>query len=100
MQLQISVQLTIPWNGNYSQATSSVSLCERLAILVSGHPNYTDGKPLGIPIIENSKGRTQADASFALLDSFEISSKISALVFDTIASNSGIHKVSAKIIEQ
>ena len=73
---------------------------ERLAVLVSGAPEYTEGKLLGVPSLINSTGRSQADASYDLLGAWELQNNIVALVFDTTSSNSGIHNGAAKLLEE
>lgn len=73
---------------------------ERLAILVSGAPEYNEGKLLGVPSLRDSTGKSQADASYDLLDVWELTTNIVALVFDTTASNSGVHKGAATLLEQ
>lgn len=73
---------------------------ERLAVIVSGAPEYTEGKLLGVPSLLDSTGKSQADASYDLLDVWDLTDNIVALVFDTTASNSGIHKGAATLLEQ
>lgn len=73
---------------------------ERLAVLLSGAPEYTEGKLLGVPLLADSKGKTQADATYDLLEGWDLSDRVVALVFDTTASNSGVHKGAAKLIEE
>jgi hypothetical protein len=73
---------------------------ERLAVLLSGAPEYTEGKLLGVPSLPDSKGQTQADATYDLLQVWDLLDNVRALVFDTTSSNSGIHKGAAKLIEE
>lgn len=73
---------------------------ERLAVLLSGAPQYIEGKLLGVPSLVDSKGMTQANATYDLLEVWDISDRVAALVFDTTASNSGVHKGAAKLIEE
>ena len=73
---------------------------EQLAVLVSGAPEYSEGKLLGVPILVDSKGETQANATLDLLEAWDLSDNVVALVFDTTASNSGIHNGTAKLIEE
>ena len=73
---------------------------ERLAVLVSGAPEYSEGKLLGVPTLLDSTGKSQANASYDLLDVWELTDNVVALVFDTTASNSGIHKGAATLLEQ
>ena len=73
---------------------------EQLAVLVSGAPEYSEGKLLGVPALSDSKGKTQANATLDLLEAWDLSDNVVALVFDTTASNSGIHNGAAKLIEE
>ncbi|KAG0723910.1 hypothetical protein GWK47_041758 [Chionoecetes opilio] len=73
---------------------------ETLAVLVSGPPAYPEGKLLGVPVIDSSTGTVQAEASMDLLEAWGLTGVITALVFDTTASNSGVHRGAAKLLEQ
>lgn len=73
---------------------------ERLAVLISGAPEYIEGKLLGVPSLQDSKGKSQADASYDLLEVWKLTDNVAALVFDTTASNSGIYKGAATLLEQ
>ena len=85
--------VTIHWDGK------RFSDEERLAILASGAPNYIEGKLLGVPKVLNGTGRIQADANIELLEAYQISNDIQALVFDTTAANSGVYRGAATLIE-
>ena len=63
---------------------------EQLTVLVSGAPKYSKGKMLGVPALVDSKGETQANATLDLLEAWDLSNNVVALVFDTTASYSGI----------
>ncbi len=71
-----------------------------LAVLMSGPPAYPEGKLLGVPIIDSSTGTAQAEASVDLLDAWGLTGVITALVFDTTSSNSGVHRGAAKLLEE
>ena len=73
---------------------------ESLAVLVSGSPEYEEGKLLGVPCIERSTGTSQSAASYDLLTTWGLTENVVALVFDTTASNSGVHKGAAKLLEE
>ena len=62
---------------------------ERLGILVSGVPTAEEGKVLGIPVIDSSKGADQAKVTFNLAQQWGLCDNVRALVFDTTASNTG-----------
>ena len=62
---------------------------DRLAILISGTPDYEQGKLLGVPEIVDSTGPSQATATFSLVQQWDLADNIVGLSFDTTASNSG-----------
>jgi hypothetical protein len=86
------------WDGKLISDPLGVA-GERLAVLVSGAPQYNEGKLLGIPTLADSTGQAQADASYDLLEVWDIVPSVVALVFDTTASNSGIKRGAAKLLE-
>ena len=91
------------WDGKMLKdvaGTKPGSHTEALAVLVSGKPCYTEGKLLGVPFIDNSTGIMQAQTSYDLLKLWDLTDSISGLVFDTTASNSGIHRGAAKLLEE
>ena len=73
---------------------------ESLAVLVSGAPHYEEGKLLGVPFIDSSTGIQQCNASLELIETWGLADKVEGLVFDTTASNSGVNKGAAKLIEE
>ena len=73
---------------------------EQLAVLMSGAPEYSEGKLLGVPALVDSKGETQANATFDLQEAWDISDNIVVLGFDNTASNSDIHNGAAKLVEK
>jgi len=87
------------WDGKLIRDTLGNS-GEHLAILVSGSPEYTEGKLLGVPSLVDSTGKSQSDASYDLLEVWELVDNIVALVFDTTSSNSGVNKGAAKLLEE
>ena len=87
------------WDGKLLQDSLGDKF-ERLAILLSGSPEFSSGKLLGVPQLGDSKGQTQADASYDLLEAWGLKESVFTLVFDTTASNSGVHMGAAKLIEE
>ena len=77
--------LTVHWNGKLVPDFKKNK--ERLAVLVSGMPEFEAGKVLGVPIIINLTGEEQARATFDLANEWDISGNVRFLVFDTTASN-------------
>lgn len=67
---------------------------ESLGVL-SGAPEYMDGKLLGIPSLGDFQGQTQAHATYNLHEVWD-----AALVFDTTASNGVADNGAAKHIEE
>lgn len=62
---------------------------ERLAILISGIPDYKEGKLLGIPMIDDGTGLTQANSCISVLHEWKVAPTVVGMSFDTTASNSG-----------
>lgn len=73
---------------------------EYLAVIMSGLPEYVEGKILAIPQIESSSGEKQATTAYEVLCSWELENRIVALAFDTTASNTGRIKGAAKLLEE
>ena len=69
-------------------------------MLVSGLPAYREGKLLGEPVIDRSTGTAQVEASMDLLETRDLTSVITTLVFDTTSSTSGVHRGAAKLLEE
>ncbi|KAK4024350.1 hypothetical protein OUZ56_009768 [Daphnia magna] len=73
---------------------------ERVSILVSGKPYLDTPKLLGVPIISDSTGLSQKNAVSDLLSTWKITESVIGLVFDTTASNTGIHRGCATLLEK
>ena len=69
-------------------------------LLDSVAPQYEGGKLLGVPFIDSSTGIQQCNTTLELIETWGLTDNIVGLVFDTTASNSGIHKGAAKLIEE
>ena len=69
---------------------------ERLAVLISGSPHYTEGKVLGITTLTDeegnptSTGESQFEAFMKLVEEWDIN--ICEMCFDTTSSNTGRHR--------
>ncbi|KNE88383.1 hypothetical protein PSTG_18217 [Puccinia striiformis f. sp. tritici PST-78] len=70
---------------------------ERLAILVS---KGDDEQLLGVPVLENSTGISQAEAVCDSIEEWGIGDKIVGMCFDTTASNTGRMKGACTLIEK
>ena len=92
---------TLHWDGKLVRDVLGETYpVESLAVLVSGAPQYEEGKLLGVPFIESSTGIQQCNATLELIETWGLTDNIVGLVFDTTASNSGINKGAAKLIEE
>lgn len=61
---------------------------------------YGEEQLLGVPELNSSTGREQAEAVVALSDEWGVSCKVCGLVFDTTAHNSGHMHGAAILIQQ
>ena len=68
-------------------------------MLVSGPPNHKEGKLLSVQQLERGSGKAQTEATYDLLEVWNLEEKIQALVFDTSAANAGWNNGAAKILE-
>lgn len=72
---------------------------DRLAICMSV-PNFIPGQFLASPGMPNGKGATMCDRISKVVVEFGLSSKVEALVFDTTASNTGVHRGATTLFEK
>ena len=85
------------WDGKLIKDVTG-TLRENEAILVSGSPNYVEGKLLAVSVLENkdgeatSTGEAQALAVIEEVKRWGLEKNIVAFVFDTTASNTGVSK--------
>lgn len=70
---------------------------DRFSVLVSGHGI---AELLGVPILPSDTGQAMADAVMTALEDWRVMYRISAIAFDTTASNKGISAGACTIIEQ
>jgi len=75
---------TLHWDGKIVPGDT-----ERPAVLIAGLPDHKEGKLLGVPLIPDGSGTTQASVTHALTHEWNVENSIVGLVFDTTASNSG-----------
>lgn len=93
------------WNGKLIDNVRGTK-DEKLAILVSGAPHFTEGKVLGIPSLvdeENnptSTGEAQFSACLDLIDEWNLKDNIRAMCFDTTSSNTGAHRGACSRLER
>ena len=73
---------------------------ERLAILVSSFPHCPEGKLIHVSTTADGKGATMADEIVKKIEEYGLGEhKFGSLVFDTTASNTGVRKGAATILE-
>jgi len=90
--------VVVHWDSKLIQHFTGES-SERIAVLVSGGHELKKPKLLGIPSALNATGLTQKSVVFSLLQEWDVVEDVIALVFDTTASNTGIHNGCSKLIE-
>ena len=60
-----------------------------LSDVISGAPQYESKKLLGVQKLNRATGKSQVEATFDMVEMWNVESAIKSLVFDTTASNSG-----------
>ena len=90
---------TLHWDGKILENVKGENK-ERLAVVISGSPEYEEGKILGTHFICGGSGEHQKNECMRLLTEWGADKCICALCFDTTASNTGVHKGAAIKIEQ
>ena len=83
-----SQDLALHWDGKLIKDCFG-NKHEALSVLVSGTSTYKEGKLLGVQRLEKASGTAQTDASYDLLEVWNLKQHVKALVFDTTASNTG-----------
>ena len=94
-----SQDLALYWDGKLTKDCFG-NKHEALSVLVSGTSTYKEGKLLGVQRLEKASGKAQANASYDLLEVWNLKQHVNALVFDTIASNTGWNNGVAKYLEE
>ena len=72
---------------------------EHLAVHVTYTPDYEEGRLLGIPKIDNGKGKTVKEAVVQLPTDHQLQENVVGLCFDTTAANTGKRNGAATLIE-
>ena len=80
--------LALHWDGKLTKDCFG-NKHEALYGPVSGTSTYKEGKLLRVQRLEKASGTAQADASYDLLEVWNLRQHVKALVFDTTASNTG-----------
>ena len=86
--------LTVHWDGKLLEDLVGKKHVDRLPILVSGHGI---SKLLGVPKLVSGTGEVVATAVFNTIADWGISDQVSAMSFDTTASNTG-HRAGACVL--
>ena len=73
---------------------------EVLSVLVSGTSTAKEDKFLGVQRLKKASGTAQADASYDLLEMWNLKQHAKALVFDTTASCTDWNSSAAKCLEK
>lgn len=89
--------LVLHWDGKLLSNLVQHKMVERLPIIVT---NSEVEKLLGVPPLKNSKGTTQANAIYEVLEDWGLSETIKAFCCDTTASNLGMKNGSAILLER
>lgn len=90
--------LLLHWDGKMlNDIDGSGALIDRIAIIVTGNGQE---KLLGVPKTERGTGECQAKACLDAIQKCNLSLQIKGLVFDTTASNTGLHKGACVQIEK
>lgn len=89
--------LILHWDGKMLPDLLQHSVVDRLPVVVT---NGDVEKVLGVPKLENSKGSTQADAVFDVIEDWGLSQGVKAFCCDTTASNLGNKAGAAILLER
>lgn len=87
----------VHWDGKLLPDLLSKRNVERLAILITCG---NEEQLIGVPVLDNSTGITQAKAVFSAVEQWGAAEKIQAMCFDTTAVNTGRHKGTCVVLEQ
>lgn len=89
--------LVLHWDGKLFYDMLQREMVERLPVVVT---NGETERLLGVPKIQDSKGATQAVAVYEVLEDWGLHTAIKALCCDTTASNLGVRKGAATLLER
>ena len=82
--------VAIHWDGKILNVKGNRK-SNRVCVYITGANIEKSRKLLGVPEALGGKGATEANIVKELLVSWDLNSEVTALVFDTTASNSGKH---------
>jgi hypothetical protein len=88
-EFSLTGPLLLHWDGKIlPDIAGSKENVDRIAVIVTGNGQE---KLLAIPKMDRGTGEAQANACIEVIDKWNLRSQIKGLVFDTTASNTGLH---------
>ena len=89
--------LTIHWDSKLLPELTGTEIVDRLAIYISGG-DFT--KLLGIPVLPDGTGESQATAVLQNLEDWGLSDDVEFMGFDTTSVNTGEHKGTLALLQR
>ena len=86
------------WDGKLT-ADRRDSKYEALSDVISGAPQHVRGKLLGVQKLNRASGKSHAEATFDMVEMWNVESAIKSLVFDITASSGGWKSGAARLLE-
>ncbi|KAK0053559.1 hypothetical protein Bpfe_017019 [Biomphalaria pfeifferi] len=97
-EFSLAGPLLLHWDGKIlPDIDGSKENVDRIAVIVTGNGQE---KLLGIPKMDRGTGEAQVNACIEVIEKWNLRSQIKGLVFDTTASNTGLHKGACVGIEE
>ncbi len=97
-EFSLAGPLLLHWDGKIlPDIDGSKENVDRIAVIVTGNGQE---KLLGIPKMDRGTGEAQVNACIEVIEKWNLRSQIKGLVFDTTASNTGLHKGACVGIEK
>ena len=96
-EFSATVPLTVHWDGKLMEDLTSHQHVDRLPVLISGAGVE---QLLGVPKLSSGTGEAQASAVVQCWEVWGIQDQMTALCFDTTASNTGHRSGACSLIEQ
>ena len=95
-EFSATVPLTVHWDGKLMEDLTSHQHVDHLPVLISGAGVE---QLLGVPKLSSGTGEAQASAVVQCLEVWGIQDQMTALCFDTTASNTGHRSGACSLIE-
>ena len=90
--------ITVHWDGKILKVKGNIK-SNRVCVHIAGADATRVQKLLGVPEVESGTGAAEAQVVKDMLTKWKIREGVVGLVFDTTASNSGIHSGACRHIE-